>query len=58
MPRLELIFLHSANGGGGNARGWAKGKIQLQHGFEHTRARGPYVVGSVMKIPITSATPE
>jgi hypothetical protein len=33
MPRPELIFLHSANGGGCNARELCKGSTLLQ--FEH-----------------------
>jgi hypothetical protein len=51
MPRLELIFLHSANGGGCKApRAVQRTKVpiaaQLAHGI--TPARGPYVVAPVL----------
>jgi hypothetical protein len=51
MPRLELIFPHSANGGGCNARGCEKGKSTncgAASLMGINRARGSYVMYPVL----------
>jgi hypothetical protein len=65
MPRLELTFLHSANGGGCNARGGGEDKsvnCSAVRKWDHTRARGPYVVDPFLSgaylLPIMPTDPE